>query len=193
LHRLAGYWPDIEKSRAEAKRLLKEAGAEGLEFELNNRNIDQPYKFVATWLIDEWSKVGLKAKQRVQPTGPFYETLTSKRDFDVTVEFNCQANVNPIADTSKYLSVSMSDQNYGGYEDATINDVYQKLARSGDPAEQRKLMRQYEKRVLDEQAYVAMTPWWSRIIAHRSYMKGWKVNPSHYINLDLSGVWIDKS
>ena len=40
---IAGFWPDIEKSRAEAKRLLKEAGAEGLTFELTNRNVDQPY------------------------------------------------------------------------------------------------------------------------------------------------------
>ncbi len=32
LSSIAGFWPDIEKSRAEAKRLLKEAGAEGLEF-----------------------------------------------------------------------------------------------------------------------------------------------------------------
>src|SRR6266852_5318975 len=30
LQQMAGYWPDIVKSRAEAKRLLKEAGAEGL-------------------------------------------------------------------------------------------------------------------------------------------------------------------
>jgi peptide/nickel transport system substrate-binding protein len=30
LQQMAGYWPDIEKSRAEARRLLKEAGAEGL-------------------------------------------------------------------------------------------------------------------------------------------------------------------
>ena len=60
LQKLAGFWPDIEKSRAEAKRLLKEAGAEGLKFELMNRNVDQPYKFVATWVIDEWSKIGLQ-------------------------------------------------------------------------------------------------------------------------------------
>src|SRR5205823_10587046 len=46
LQQMAGYWPDIEKSRAEAKRLLKEAGAEGLSFELLNRNVDQPYKYV---------------------------------------------------------------------------------------------------------------------------------------------------
>src|SRR6266700_2034566 len=56
LEQLAGYWSDVEKSRTEARRLLKEAGAEGLSFELLNRNVDQPYKYVATWLIDEWSK-----------------------------------------------------------------------------------------------------------------------------------------
>ena len=32
LQKIAGFSPDIEKSRAEAKRLLKEAGAEGLSF-----------------------------------------------------------------------------------------------------------------------------------------------------------------
>ena len=60
LEQLAGYWPDIDKSRAEARRLLKEAGAEGLTFELLNRNIDQPYKFNGTWVIDEWSKIGVQ-------------------------------------------------------------------------------------------------------------------------------------
>ena len=67
---MAGFWPDIEKSRAEAKRLLKEAGAEELSFELLNRGVDQPYKYVGTWLIDQWSKVGLHVTQRVAPTGP---------------------------------------------------------------------------------------------------------------------------
>ena len=45
LQKMAGFWPDIEKSRAEAKRLLKEAGQENLHFELLNRNVDQPYKY----------------------------------------------------------------------------------------------------------------------------------------------------
>jgi len=70
---MAGYWPDIEKSRAEAKRLLKEAGVEGLSFELLNRNVDQPFKYLGTWLVDEWSKVGLKVTQKVVPTGPWFE------------------------------------------------------------------------------------------------------------------------
>jgi peptide/nickel transport system substrate-binding protein len=59
LQAIAGYWPDIVKLRVKARRLLHEAGAEGLGFELVNRNIDQPYKYDATWLIDQWSKIGL--------------------------------------------------------------------------------------------------------------------------------------
>ena len=67
LEQLLGYGTDIEKSRAEARRLLKEAGQENLSFELLNRNVDQPYKIVGTWLVDEWSKVGFKATQKVVP------------------------------------------------------------------------------------------------------------------------------
>ena len=49
-----------------------------------------------------------------------------------------------------------------------------------------------EKRVLDEQAHSLITLWWNRIIPHRSYVKGWKISPSHYINQDLANVWLDK-
>jgi len=79
LEEIAGFWPDIEKSRAEARRLLKEAGADGLSFELLNSNVDQPYKYVATWLIDEWSKIGLHVTQRVIPTGPWVEAMRKDR------------------------------------------------------------------------------------------------------------------
>src|SRR5438067_1310872 len=115
LQQIAGYWPDIEKSRAEAKRLLKEAGAEGLAFELLNRNVDQPYKYVATWLIDEWSKVGLQVPQRVLPTGPYFEALRSAA-FDVAIDFNCGSVVNPLLDVGKYLPRSAYAENYGNYE-----------------------------------------------------------------------------
>ena len=34
--------------------------------------------------------------------------------------------------------------------------------------------------------------WWYRIIPYRSYVKGWKISPSHYLNQDLATVWLDK-
>jgi peptide/nickel transport system substrate-binding protein len=191
LQTIAGYWPDIEKSRAEARRLLKEAGAEGLKFELLNRNVDQPYKFVATWLIDEWSKVGLQVTQRVVPTGPWFESMRTG-NFDVVLEANCNTIVNPLLDVQKYLPHSVFPENYGQFDDKEAIDIYNKMLEETDAAKQRVLMRQFEKRVLDTEAHEMMVTYWNRIIPLRSYVKGWKISPSHYINQDLANVWLDK-
>ena len=189
LEKIAGYWTDINKSREEAKRLLKEAGVPNLKFTLLNRGIDQPYTIVGTWLIDQWKQVGITVDQKVEATGPFYASLENA-NFDVTMDFNCQSIVNPLVDVSKFLP-DAGDQ-YGKFEDPELNRLHDAMNRTADVAEQKKLMRAYERRVLDEQAHNFITLWWYRIIAHRTYMKGWKITPSHYLNQDLSVVWIDK-
>jgi peptide/nickel transport system substrate-binding protein len=191
LQKIVGYWPDINKSREEAKRLLKEAGAENLSFELLNRNVDQPYKYIATWVIDEWSKIGVKVTQKVLPTGPFFDALRNNA-FDVTVDFNCQGLVNPLMDVGKFLPHSVYTENYGNYEDQKDIDLYQALLHETDPVKQRARMREYETYVLDTQAHTYMMPWWERIVPSRSYVKGWKISPSHYVNQDLATIWLDQ-
>src|SRR4029077_3564570 len=126
LQQLAGYWPDIGKSRDEAKRLLKEAGAEGLSFELLNRNVDQPYKFNATWVIDEWSKIGLKVTQKVLATGPYTEAI-QHGDFAAALDGDCQTVVNPLLDGTKYLPHSVSPFNFGNYEDPDEIALYDRM------------------------------------------------------------------
>src|SRR4051812_3640847 len=191
LHQIAGYWPDIEKSRAEAKRLLKEAGAEGVSFELLNRSVDQPFKYLGIWLVDEWSKIGVKVTQRVLPTGPWFEGLRTG-SFDVAIEGNCQSVINPVLDVSKYQPRSVFTEQYGNFDDPKAIDLYQMMLHETDPAKQRVLMRAYEKHALDDQAHAIMTLWWYRIVPHRSYVKGWKIGPSHFLNQDLATIWLDK-
>ncbi|MGE5270849.1 MAG: ABC transporter substrate-binding protein [Thiohalocapsa sp.] len=191
LSSLAGYGPDIEKSRAEARRLLKEAGAEGLTFELNNRTVDQPYKYYGLWLIDQWSKIGLHVSQKVLPTGPWFQALRDG-NFALSTEGNCQNVVNPLADVAKYLPHTVSSSNYGNFEDQTEVDIYNKMLRETDKPQQRALMRQFETRVLSDQVHSIYLLWWRRIVPHRSYVKGWKIGPSHYVNQDLGTVWLDK-
>ena len=70
--------------------------------------------------------------------------------------------------------------------------MHDQLLRAGDPAEQARIMRAFEKRVLNDQAHYGMTLWWNKINPHRSYVKGWKIAPSHYLNQHLDQVWIDK-
>ncbi|MGA8755927.1 MAG: ABC transporter substrate-binding protein [Stellaceae bacterium] len=191
LEQIAGFWPDIEKSRAEARQLLKQAGAEGLSFELLNRGVDQPYKYVGTWLIDQWSKIGLHVTQRVMPTGPELDAMRSG-NFQIVLQANCHGVPNPLLDVQEYLPSSVYEANYGYYEDPQEVDLYNKMLRETDFPKQRALMRQFEKYVLDDQAHEIWVVWWNRIIPYRSYVKGWKISPSHYINQDLATVWLDK-
>jgi peptide/nickel transport system substrate-binding protein len=191
LQQLAGFWPDIEKSRAEAKRLLHEAGADNLSFEMLNRDVDQPYKYIGTFVVDEWSKIGLKVTQKVVPTGPWFENMRAGT-FDVTMEANCASVVNPVLDVAKYLPHSVFIENYGGYDDQPEIDIYQKMLHEADPVKQRALMREFEKYVIDTQAHELPLTFWYRIVPYRSYVKGWKISPSHYINQDLATIWLDK-
>jgi peptide/nickel transport system substrate-binding protein len=191
LESIAGFWPDIAKSRAEAKRLLKEAGAEGLSFELLNRDLDQPFKYLGTWLVDQWSKIGLNATQRVLPVGPWFEAMRSG-NFEVTLDGNCQSVINPVLDVQKYLLRSVYSDNFGNFDDQHEVDLYQKMLRETDPAKQRVAVRKFEKYVLDDQAHELFMLWQHRIVPHRSYVKGWKVSPSFYVNQDLATIWLDK-
>jgi peptide/nickel transport system substrate-binding protein len=190
LQQLIGYWPDIEKSRAEARRLLKEAGQENLTFELLNRNVDQPYKLVGTWLIDQWSKVGIKASQKVVPTGPWFDAMRSG-DFTVVLEASCQNVVNPIADVGRWLPHEVESRNYGYFADAEMIDIYNRMLKETDVAKARALMRQFETRI-NQQAHQLMVTYWYRIAPMRSYVKGWKISPSHYLNQDLANIWLNK-
>jgi peptide/nickel transport system substrate-binding protein len=189
LEQIVGFWPDIDKSRAEAKKLLKEAGHENLKFRLLNRGVDQPYTILGTWMIDQWKQVGMTVEQKVEATGPFYASLHAGT-FEVALEFNCQSVVNPLVDVSTFRPDSGA--NYARFKDDELIKLHDAMNRTGDVAEQRKLMRAFEKRVLNDLASTAITLWWYRIIPHRTYFKGWEVTPSHYLNQDLSHVWLDK-
>ena len=129
-------------------------------------------------------------RDRVNPSPVFYDILRKKKNFDVSVDFNCQAVVNPIADVTKFLG--SAGNNYGNYEDPELEAIYDKLQKAATEEDQRKYMREFETRALSDQAHIAVTLWWYRIIAHRSYVKGWKITSSHYLNQNLANIWLDQ-
>ena len=59
LVKLPGFSKDIKASRAEAKKLLAEAGVPNLKFKLHNRNVAMPYTPVGVFLIDQWRQIGV--------------------------------------------------------------------------------------------------------------------------------------
>ncbi|MBI3374670.1 MAG: ABC transporter substrate-binding protein [Betaproteobacteria bacterium] len=192
LAKLAGYWPDIEKSRAEARRLLKEAGVpEGFSFVFTNRGTPMPYEPLAVWMIDSWRKIGLNVTQNVVESAGYYGVIR-KGDQQMHMDFQCGYIVEPDLDIYKFLSVERNPANYGFYKDPVLDELYDKQSRSTNPEERKKIVRQFEKRLLDEEAHYLMTLQWHRIIPHSSKLHGWQVTPSHYLNNTLDTVWLSQ-
>jgi peptide/nickel transport system substrate-binding protein len=190
LEKLAGYGRDVAASRAEARRLLREAGVpDGFAFTFKNRGLPQPYEPVGIWLIDQWRQIGLTVKQEVVEASAMVSVLR-KGDFDVASDAQCNFVVEPDMDISKFQSVGVSDNNYGRYKDPVLDDLYIKQARAVDPEERRRHLRAFEKRLLDEEAHYIYTLQWHRIVPLSAKVRGWTVTPSHFLNQQLDGVWL---
>jgi peptide/nickel transport system substrate-binding protein len=190
LEKLAGYSKDIAKSRAEARRLLKEAGVpEGFSFTLKNRAVPMPYEPVGIWLVDQWRQIGLNVKMEFAETAKFLADLRDG-NFDVTVDANCGYAIDPDLSLFKFLSTGVSDNNYARYKDTVLDDLYMKQSRAIDPEERKKYVREFEKRLLDDEAHWLYTLQWYRIVPHSAKMRGWTITPSHFLNQQLDVVWL---
>jgi peptide/nickel transport system substrate-binding protein len=66
-----GFGKNIEANRAEARRLLKEAGVENLTFTLSNRNI-APFVTVGIYMIDQWRQIGVKVQHKQHETAGWF-------------------------------------------------------------------------------------------------------------------------
>jgi peptide/nickel transport system substrate-binding protein len=190
LEKLAGYGHDINANRAEAKRLLREAGVpDGFSFTFKNRGIPHPYEPVGIWLVDQWRQIGLNVKiETIEASA--YHPMLKRGDFDVAMDFQCGFIVEPDLDLARFISTS--DANYGKHKDKLIDELYQKQARAGDIEDRKKIIRQLEKRLLDEETHVIYTLQWHRIIPHNAKVHGWTITPSHYLNNMLDTVWLSE-
>ncbi|HTM09881.1 MAG TPA: ABC transporter substrate-binding protein [Verrucomicrobiae bacterium] len=190
LTKLAGFGKNIEASRKESRRLLKEAGVpEGFSFTLKNRNVEEPYKATGIYVIDQWRQVGLNVNHVMQEEGPYLNDLR-QGNYDAGIDFACDFMDEPDLQLQKFLSAKKSPLNYGRYNDDTLDELYDRQSRMTDKADRLKILRQFEKRVLDEQAYQFHILWWQRIVPHWAKVRGWKITPSHYVNQDLRDVWL---
>jgi peptide/nickel transport system substrate-binding protein len=190
LEKLAGYGRDIAKNRAEARRLLKEAGVpDGFAFTFKNRGIPHPYEPLGIWLIDQWRQIGLNVKMEVIEASAYHPML-KRGDFEVAMDFQCGFIVEPDLDLPRF--VSNSDANFGRHKDTVIDDLFSRQGRATDIEERKKILRQFEKRLLDEEVHVMYTLQWHRIIPHLSKVKGWAITPSHYLNNQLDTVWLSE-
>ena len=190
LEKLAGYGRDIKRARAEARRLLREAGVpDGFSFTFMNRGVPMPYEPVGVWLIDQWRQIGLNVTM-VTIEASQHVTELRAGNFTVSSDAQCGYQVEPDLDLAKFQSKEISHNNYGRYTDKVLDELYQKQSRALDPEERKRYVREFERRLLDEETHTFPTLQWHRIVPHSAKVKGWTITPSHYLNQQLDMVWL---
>jgi peptide/nickel transport system substrate-binding protein len=187
---MPGYGRDIEKSREEARQLLKEAGVTDLKFKLHNRNLGEPYSPTGIFLIDQWRRIGVTAEHSQVETKLYFDTIVNGT-FEVAAYPQTEPSDDPSALLTMHMTHPGSPMGYARHGDKTIDELFEKQIRSLDPVERRKIVNEVDKRVLTE-SYIVPIHWWNRIIVHNKRIKGWKMSPSHFQGYHLADVWLDE-
>src|SRR5256714_3189054 len=190
LEKLPGFGRDAEKNRAEAKKLLTEAGyPNGLKVVLKNRNVKLPYQDFAVFLIQEWRKIGIDVENRPLETAAWFNDGQNTGNFELIVAPTVEFMDDPDQFLGRYSTGST--QNWGRFSDPQVDDLFSRQARTLEPAERQKLVNQLQKVVL-ENAYYMPGLWWMRNVVHWAKVKNYVAQPSHYTNQKLQDVWLSE-
>src|SRR5881409_728522 len=171
LQKLPGFGKDMEKNRAEAKKLLAEAGyPHGFKVVLKNRNVKLPYQDFAVFAIQEWRKIGIEAEHRPLETAAWFADGRDSGNFELIIAPTVEASDD--ADVFLRRYITGDTQNWGRFSDPVVDDLFSRQSRALDHGERKKAILQLQKTVL-EHAYYMPGLWWSRNVVHWAKVKNY--------------------
>ncbi len=188
LTKLPGFARDMEQARAEARKLLADAGKSGLKFKLMNRNVPDPYIPLGVYLIDQWKRIGVEVEHQPVDAKPWQHAIYSG-EFEAILEFSNALVDDPELELTKYISRDRSQHNTARYIDRELDGIFDRIVTTRDQTQRKALVRDFETR-LYAQSYMMPVLWTQRITLTSPRLKGWKITPSHLINQDLTDVWL---
>jgi peptide/nickel transport system substrate-binding protein len=188
IEKLPGFGPNMEANRAEAKRLLAEAGVTTLQLKLLNRPIRHPWESLGIFVVDQLRQVGIAAEITPAETPQYFSQLTSG-NFDIAVDFNNSVTDDPTEVLAKY--VPGTALNYTGADDRILVDLYDRQSKSVDPQRRKALVGDFQRRMVDQLTIVPMF-WSFRSVVLPANLRGWTIPPSTVMGMDLAEVWLQK-
>ncbi|MFI5001097.1 MAG: ABC transporter substrate-binding protein [Reyranellales bacterium] len=192
LESLPGHAPDIEKSRAEARKIMEGLGYgpnKTLKIKVATRNI-AIYRDPAVILIDQLKQIYIEGELEPIDTTVWYSKITRK-DYQVGMNLTGIGVDDP--DVNFYENFySTSSRNYTGYKNPEIDKLIDQQSAEVDRDKRKKLVWDIEKRLADDGARpvighnVANTCWSPKlkglVLQHNSIYNGWR----------FEDLWLDK-
>jgi peptide/nickel transport system substrate-binding protein len=152
LKTLPGYDPDVEKSRAEARKLMEKLGYgpdKHLAVTVSTRNL-APYRDPAVILIDQLKQIYMDGVLDPVDTTNWYPKLMRK---DYTVGLNITETAVDDPDPAFYENyVCGAMRNYTGYCNPEVDKMVDEQSAMSDVAKRQQLVWAIEKKLADDDA-----------------------------------------
>ncbi|MFI5001149.1 MAG: ABC transporter substrate-binding protein [Reyranellales bacterium] len=192
MQKLPGYDPDVEKNRAEGRKIMEKAGYgpdKPLKLKVSTRNIP-PYRDPAVILLSQLKHIYIEAELEIIDTTQWYPRVMRK---DYTIGLNLTGNGIDDPDQAFFENYACgSASNYDGYCNPEIDKLFDQQSMEADQDKRKKMVWDIERRLAEDVARPVLyhnrsgTCW-------QPYVKGYTpmVN-SIYNGLRMEDVWLDK-
>jgi peptide/nickel transport system substrate-binding protein len=184
-------WGDPAKNKAQARKLLAEAGygpANPLKVSVQTRAIDV-YVNVAIWVIDQLKQVGIEGTLEQFETGVWQPKLT-RGDYLIATNLTGVAPADPDADFFENYTCG-SQRNYTFYCSKEIESLMIQESQEANPKKRLTLVRAIDSRLQTEGA----KPILGHIMDYMMYwpyVKGITPHNNIYNYGRMQDVWLDK-
>ena len=171
-----------ERNVEEAKKLLKEAGAEGLELEIATKK-DPSWELAAVQtMAQQWKEAGINVKINVMPSSKFWE-VWDKVPFGFTYWTHRPLGFMVLA-LAYRSGVPWNETHFNHSE---FDRILTKAEGTIDIGERTEIMGQLEE-IMQEEGPIAQPIWIGIFAAYDKKVKGFTMHPTKYIFGETLGV-----
>ncbi len=192
LKNVAGYGPDVEKNRAEARKIMESLGYgpnNRLKIKVSTRNI-AIYRDPAVILIDHLKQIYIDGELETVETSNWHAKVARK---DYVVGLNLTGLGVDDPDAQFYENYACGSQrNYTGYCNKELEKLFEKQSMMEDREARKKIVWEIDKKLQEDAARPiiyhgkAATCW-------QPYVKGFTtMTNSVYNGWRMEDVWLDK-
>lgn len=188
LRQQPGYGGDIEANRAEARRLLEEAGlGDGFKTVLTGRKNAGTHEERVVYLADQFRKIGITAEINLEETAQYLEIM-EKRNFDVATSLISTTANDPDFLLAPYHTCE-GTENYSGICNDVVDTLYTEQTTTMDFAARKALVNQIEVAALNDFGFVNLYFKNKFVSAHKS-VQGYIMTNEPDNNMRFQDVWL---